>query len=94
MKMNWLLLGALITLSLAALVGCSKNSDYIGTWYEQNDNGGVLTVDSSTLTFSREGAYAFTESAQYKPKHKGGETLLKVDENELLKTQKSEIYSG
>ncbi|MBE7009686.1 MAG: hypothetical protein E7422_11370, partial [Ruminococcaceae bacterium] len=83
MRMKRLLMLSLLALGCAALAGCAGDG-YTGTWYEQNANGGVLTVDGSTLTFAREGAYAFTESAKYKAESRGGETLLKVDEGELF----------
>ena len=74
----------LLALGCAALAGCRNSAAHTGTWYEQNDNGGVLTIDETTLTFSREGEYGFTESAKYQAEKKSGETLLKASEGELF----------
>ncbi len=83
MKMKLLFL-LLLALGCAAFAGCTTEVAGAGEWYEQNENGGVLSVGASTLTYKREGDYGFTESAKYKVERKGGETLLKVDEGELF----------
>lgn len=76
----------LLTLGCAALAGCTggKGSGYTGTWYEQSADGGVLTVDASTLTYAREGEYPFTDSAKYEAEEKDGKTLLKAAEGEIF----------
>jgi len=80
MKMKGVLF-VLLALGCAAFAGCGANGgSYTGTWYEQNADGGVLTIDDSTLTYSHERAtYAFTESAGYRAKRRSGETLLAAD---------------
>ncbi len=82
MRMKLLLISLLALGCIAA--GCTARGGYTGAWYEQNENGGTLTVDGSTLTYAREGDYAFTESAKYKAEAKFGETLLKVADGELF----------
>ncbi len=83
MKMK-LLLFSLLALGCAAFAGCTTEVAGAGEWYEQNENGGRLSVGASTLTYKREGAYGFTESVKYKAERKGGETLLKVAEGETF----------
>lgn len=83
MKMKTLLL-LLLSLGCAAAAGCAAKGGCTGTWYEQNENGGTLTVSDTVLTYTREGKYGFTESAKYKTEQKSGKTLLKTDEGELF----------
>jgi len=83
MKMKGLII-MLLTLGCAISAACTTDVAGAGTWYEQNENGGVLTVGASTLTFTREGEYGFTESVKYKAERKGGETLFKVEDGGLF----------
>ena len=58
----------------------AAEAPYTGTWYEQNEDGGVLTVTEDTLVYVLEGEHGFTDESGYTAEMEGSRTLLVTEE--------------
>ena len=58
----------------------AAEAPYTGTWYEQNEDGGVLTVTEDTVVYVQEGEYGFTDESGFTAETQGFRTLLVTEE--------------
>ena len=104
-----LLAGAVLLTSVGALFfsGCAKNVDgpspaggtqksLIGTWYEQELNGGVLVVTEKKLTYTH---YDYTFEVNYKTKKSGGKIEVIPDDEywvyiDILYDPEEDVLTG